>query len=304
MGEKLQEDLKAKTILDAMPVAVGIMDMEGKIRDVNPEFERGSGWKKEEALGKTALELGYVSKAEFRRMEKEIVPELMKKGFVRNIETTFICKNKELKSALMSWTLMKDAAGRPKGVINVARDISSLKRAQKELKESEQKYRDIFDNASDLIVLLDTSGKFVDVNQRAEQVFGWKKEELVGKRFWEVGFLMAQDGPKYMKMFLEYVKTGMYLEIVELSIRTKTGEIKHVEANTRMLKRDNKPWRSLAIIRDITERKAAEEKLKKNLQEIEKLNTFMLGREGKIIELKKEVNKLLKDLGRPAKYKE
>jgi len=60
----------------------------------------------------------------------------------------------------------------------------------------------------------------------------------------------------------------------------------------------------LGTVQDITERLRAEEDLKQKMAEVEKINRFMLDRESRVIELKKEVNRLLKELGRPASYKE
>ncbi|GAH31842.1 unnamed protein product, partial [marine sediment metagenome] len=71
-------------IIEGMLEAVVITDLNGTIRRVNNEFEEGSGWKREEAVGKTAIELGIMSKEENQRIEKEVIPRLMKEGFVRN----------------------------------------------------------------------------------------------------------------------------------------------------------------------------------------------------------------------------
>ncbi len=128
----------AVEMIEGMLEAVTIMDLDGTIRQVNSEFERGSGCKKEEVIGKTAIELGIISKEESQRIEKEIIPKLMNEGLARNIETVVMSKDGTRFPALMSWSLMKDAQGNPKSIIVTATDITELKRAEEQLREYQQ----------------------------------------------------------------------------------------------------------------------------------------------------------------------
>jgi two-component system cell cycle sensor histidine kinase/response regulator CckA len=93
--------------------------------------------KKEEVIGKTVLELGIMSKTEAEKVETELVPKLIKQGFVRNVETIAIRKNGTEFPALMSWRLTTDAEGRPTGIISVARDITERKWMEAEVQKLE-----------------------------------------------------------------------------------------------------------------------------------------------------------------------
>ncbi|MFB0553081.1 MAG: PAS domain S-box protein [Phycisphaerae bacterium] len=128
----------AVEMIEGMLEAVTIMDLDGTIRQVNSEFERGSGYKKEEVIGKTAIELGIISKEESQRIEKEIIPKLMNEGLVRNIETVVMSRDGTRFPALMSWRLMKDIQGNPKSIIVTATDITELKQAEEQLREYQQ----------------------------------------------------------------------------------------------------------------------------------------------------------------------
>ena len=128
----------AVEMIEGMLEGVTIMDLDGTIRQVNSEFERGSGYKKEEVIGKTAIELGIISKKENQKIEKEIIPKLMNEGLVRNIETVVVSRDGARFPALMSWSLMKDAQGNPKSIIATATDITELKRAEEQLREYQQ----------------------------------------------------------------------------------------------------------------------------------------------------------------------
>lgn len=133
----------AVEMIEGMLESVTIVNLDGTIRQVNSEFERSSGWKREEVVGKTAIELGVASKTEWQRIKKEIMPKLMNEGSVRNIEAVVIRRDGTKFPALMSWTLVKDAEGKPKGIITVARDITERKRVEERLIEYQEQLRSL-----------------------------------------------------------------------------------------------------------------------------------------------------------------
>jgi len=131
----------AVEMIEGMLEGVAIMDLDGTICQVNNEFERCSGYKREEAIGKKAIELGVISEKENQRIGKEIIPTLMNEGLVRNVETVVMSRDGTRFSALMSWRLMKDAQGNPKSIIATATDITEQKRAEEKLLEYQERLR-------------------------------------------------------------------------------------------------------------------------------------------------------------------
>ena len=125
----------AVEMIEGMLEAVAIMDLDGTIRHVNSEFEVRSGYKRDEVVGKTAVELGIISTQEDQRIEKEVIPRLMNEGFVRNIEASVTSRDGTRFPALMSWRLMKDTHGDPKAILVSATDITELKQAEAQLRE-------------------------------------------------------------------------------------------------------------------------------------------------------------------------
>lgn len=121
--------------IEGMLGSVLITDLKGTILQANSEFERYTGYKKQEVIGKIASRLGILDEKDDGRIEQEIIPELMKKGFVRNIEMTILRKQGKNIPVLMSWRLIKDAQGKSKNVIATATDITELKNAEEQLRE-------------------------------------------------------------------------------------------------------------------------------------------------------------------------
>ena len=260
---------EADAVINGMPEAVVIVDLNGTIHQVNNEFERGSGWKKEEVIGKTSIELDLISKEEGQKIEKEIMPKLMKEGLVRDIEITVIRRDGTKFPALMSWTLINDAEGQPTGIIGVSKDITERKRAEEALQESEKRYRDLLENANDIIQSVYPSGKFAYVNRKWLEVLEYTKDEVEKLTLWDI--LRKDQIPHCMEIF-KRVSSGEEVTGVETVFVSKNGKEINVEGNANAYFKGGKFVATRGIFRDITERKRAEEALRVSE---EKLSAFI-----------------------------
>ena len=143
------------------------------------------------------------------------------------------------------------------------------KRAETALRLSEERYRDLLENANDMVFTHDWQGNLTAVNGATEQITGYSRGELAGMN---LSHLLTGDSiatleeMKVRKMAGE--RTGAY----EVGIRSKAGAIIAVEVNSRLISDGQKPVEFQAIGRDITERKAAEQKLREYAREIENKN--------------------------------
>jgi PAS domain S-box-containing protein len=135
--------------------------------------------------------------------------------------------------------------------------------------ESEEKYRVIFENANDLIVYTDLEGRFIELNDKLEEIFGYKREDFIGKRFTEVDVLGPRDLKKARKDLRNTI-AGNPRQVSEFEVFRKDGTKAFVEVNSRLIKIDGRTRASILIIRDITERKKAEEALRKVHEELER----------------------------------
>ena len=130
------------------------------------------------------------------------------------------------------------------------------KQAEEALRESEERYRMIFDCAADGLVTIDRRGVVTDANQRMAEMLGLRAEDYVGKRLTALGHLFPRKSLG-LKRFGERM-AGKEIAPYEVQIRRADGSLIDIELNARPIRRDGKTIGEIAVIRDITERKRAE----------------------------------------------
>ena len=140
------------------------------------------------------------------------------------------------------------------GTVATLRDITDPKRAQDTLARSEARYRHLVESASDAIVTLDANGRFTTVNHAAENISGYKREELVGQ--WFAPMLPDDDLPKALAHFQQALagETGLF----ESQFYRKDGEVRTISITYSTPQKDEEV---LCLIRDVTDQKMLQEQI-------------------------------------------
>ncbi|MCK5050986.1 MAG: PAS domain S-box protein, partial [Candidatus Cloacimonetes bacterium] len=149
-------------------------------------------------------------------------------------------------------------------MIEYCLDITERKKAENELRNSEERLHILFESAPDAYYLSDLKGTFIDGNKAAEDLMGYKKEELIGKSFLQLKLLSPRALPKASKLLLKNIQ-GKGTGPDEFILNRKDGSQVSVEIRTYPVKIKEKTV-VLGIAHDITERKKAEEMLRDNEQ--------------------------------------
>lgn len=169
-----------------------------------------------------------------------------------------------------------------------------------ELKDESEKFRIIFEFAPDACYLVDNKGVFVDGNRNAERLIGRKKEEMIGRSMVESGLLPIEQIPRALALFAKNLK-GLPTGPDEFTLIRRDGLYVEVEISTHPVRIKGKEH-ILGIARDVTERRKAREKLLSTIEELKHYKEITVNREHKMVEIKKEVNRLSKELGRQEPY--
>jgi PAS domain S-box-containing protein len=158
--------------------------------------------------------------------------------------------------------------GRPKMVVEVSRNITERKRQEEALLRSEERYHTLFEESRDAIYITSRGGKFVDVNQSALDLFGYTREEMVGLDDQEI---YVHPGGRHR--FQQEIEQKGFVRDYEVKLRKKDGaEMDCLLTSTVRRANDGSILGYQGIIRDITERKWAEEERKRRIKQLTALN--------------------------------
>jgi PAS domain S-box-containing protein len=133
------------------------------------------------------------------------------------------------------------------------------------MSEAEIKHKIILDTVGDIILYVDKYGKIIDINKRVEIKLGYKKEELLGKSFMDVGILDVKYVPTLAKMFRQGIGNQSGGKI-ELELKHKNGTLIAVEADNKFIIQNEEVIGAVTAFRDITERKKALVQIENNIE--------------------------------------
>jgi PAS domain S-box-containing protein/putative nucleotidyltransferase with HDIG domain len=267
-----ESEEKLRAFMESAPDAFALFDSALNLVMIN-KIGLGmfpAGTKKEDIIGKNVAEL-YPTIKEAGRYEKYM--EVIKTGKSFHIDD--ISPQPPFGNLHLAMRVFK--VGNGLGLI--ATDISERARSKEALKNTEKKFRELFDSASDAIFIHDLEGHFLEVNKTACERLGYSKEEMLKKTPMDIDTQeYAKLVPEKLKEIIE--KKSLFLKSAH---KTKDGRVIPIELSSRLIEFEGKPA-VLSIARDVTERIKVEEKLQQSLDKLEKTIENTLQAMAKILE--------------------
>jgi len=254
--ELRESEEKYRVLFDSSPFAVGLIDMTGKIIDINRVHEIGAGYSKKDLIGKPFTELSVISEKYLPLVAKEF-KNLIKNGTSEPQEIQVYDKDGSLMWIYLYASLIK--LGNKTVIQVISQNITTVKEAERKLKESMEKYRILFETSPNSILLVDLNGVILDCNPSTENTFGYKRDALIGKTFTELGIYKQEHLNNLIKSFRDKIN-GKEVDPLEIQIKKKNNEESWVYVQSSLIKSGNQTLIQ-GIIQDITEKKEAEQEL-------------------------------------------
>ncbi|ARJ65382.1 hypothetical protein WV31_06795 [Magnetospirillum sp. ME-1] len=247
------------------------LDQDGKLRWVNPAVERLAGYSIEQCLAMEDYPLPMIyeaDRAEIRRLRQSALTG----NFESGIEFRLVCRNGLVKWVMASFQPIFDDCGAIMGTRWSIHDITDRKRAEQRLRESEVRFRSVTQTAADAIISVNGRGDIVSWNVGAERIFGYAEAEALGANVTMI--LPEAYRQRHEEGLRRAVTTGdaPILGVPSLfeGLR-RDGQVFPVELTLSRWEMDNGAFFT-AILRDVTERKLAEQELAERTAELERSN--------------------------------
>jgi two-component system phosphate regulon sensor histidine kinase PhoR len=241
-----------------------VFDTDGRILNANHAIEKISGFTADQLVNNEVRWIDHVME-EDRPVYTKWIQKTMSASNGELFSYRYVDRHSKVHYLEQLNSPLTDIGGEQIGVVAVIRDITERREAEARLQESEERYRLLAESASDIIVVHDLSGQILYVNEATITTSGYPKERIIGANLTD---FMPAERVQEEKVRLEKWKEG-YREplIYESEYISRSGQKIPVEVNSSLLVRDGRPSAVLLVVRDIRERRKAEEEL----QRLEKL---------------------------------
>jgi len=249
-----ESEERYRSIFETAGSLIVLMDIDGTVLDCNSCVYDFTGYTRDEIVGTHMFKFVH---PDFRRQAEESLHEVMLQGSTRNHEYKLVRKDGSALYSRINSAALRNVEGEFTRVVLIISDITQMKRAQQELRVSEEKYRTLVERAHDGIAIVQ-DGIIKYANPRMTEMFGWSPQETVGTAFEDY----FQSEPKELAAIRDYYQKRMEgedaPETYELAATSKDGRRVNAEISANRITYQGKPA-DLVFVRDVTERKRAEE---------------------------------------------
>ncbi|MFO1435134.1 MAG: PAS domain S-box protein [Gammaproteobacteria bacterium] len=237
-------------VLRAIPDAIIVSRVsDGLILETNAAVEKVLGFNPSELVGRTSLDAGIWFSEEQRNQLRELVKTT---GFIHDLEVPFRRRDGTRRLGLVHCELATIADELVS--IGVIRDITAIREVEQALRDSEQRFAQIFRCIPDAIVITHMADSAIlDVNEAFEQVTGWSRTEVIGKRATDILYANPRD----REVGLDLLKRFGNIRNFESTTRKKSGEVFFNNTSVQLFNIKGEPC-VVAVVRDITEKKRSD----------------------------------------------
>ena len=241
------------------------IDSPTRLNYISPSVTHLLGYTVEEAMNKTMVQI--FTHASFKNAMKALAQERClgfrvdrKRSLILELELRH--KNGSTVVAEVNYTLIQEDDDGPIEILAVAREVTERKRAEEQLRQSELKYSTLVENGNDGVLIVQ-DGLLKFANSMIIKITGFSLRETIGRSF--LDFVSPDYRVSVKNNYRKRINGKKVTDRYEIQIRSKDGRNIPVEINANVIEYEGRPA-NMGVIRDITERKQAEQALKASEQ--------------------------------------
>jgi PAS domain S-box-containing protein len=264
MMELLRDSEEKKRLLfQSLQDGIMLVDLSGKVVEANEASLRLLGYTREELIGIDSLSF-VAEKDRERGIENAIklISSKVDEDYIDYTILSLITKDGREVEVEHSTALMRDSSGHPVAIIGISHDITERKRAEEAIRQSEDKLRLTFNAIGDALTVTDLEGNIIEINEVAYRKAGYdRKEDFIGTN----GFALVspEDRERITQDIVQAIKEGRDSATMECKFHPVKGDDYEAELTMSVIRdASGKATGFIAISRDITERKRAEEAIR------------------------------------------
>jgi len=292
---KEQSEEKFIDLYERLRDGSATVTLKGKIIEFNSSFQEMLGYSEEEIY-----QLSYedITPKKWHEIESKIIKEqVMTRGYSDLYEKEYIQKDGSIIPVELNTYLLQDNQRNPTGMWAIIRDITERKKAEKDLLESREHFRTLFNTMIDPVAIVDSKGKVLEITDKVGEITGFERSEMIGKNFLSLKIATKKTKAIMIKNLLKRM-AGLYIPPYEIEILTKDGRKVPYEINAAKIDYMGKKV-DMVVFRDISQRKKSEEMIKKSEEKFRSIFEnvddiiIKIDKFGKILEINKKVEKVL-----------
>ncbi len=277
----MESEERFRALVQNSSDVISIHNDKGIIIYISPSVSRILGYKSKDLVGLSAFEFIHPDDlAAVKKDFRELIEDRKD-----NVPTHY-----RFRAADGSWKYLESFATNLvdapaiKGYVLNTRDVTERRRAEEALRESEERFRLLIENSTDLIAEISEEGRFVYVSPNYENTLGYKPTQLTGRSAFE--HVNPEDLPKVLSKFQGDHGTEVF------RVRHCNGTWRWIEASGRRFRTPSGEERSVTMSRDVTDRKLAEEELNKSRTQLQRFSEHL---ENTLDEERKRISREIHD---------
>jgi len=261
-----RSERRYRELYDNLRDGFAVVNLKGRITEWNKAFQEMLGYSEKEFR---KLSYGDITPERWHDLEAKIVEkQVVARGYSDLYEKEYIRKDGSVFPVTLRTYLIRNEQGKPTGMWAFVRDISDRKKALEALRQSEEKYRTLFEDSRDAIAITARDGTFQDVNKAMLDLFGYRKEQIMRMKFQDL-----YEDPADVAKFQHEIERKGSLRDHEAKLLKKGGKVMHcLFIVTQKRSEDGTIAGYQGIVRDITAHKAMEEALRENEKRYKELS--------------------------------